>query len=156
MAYPYDGDPKRTRVLDALRTTLAGICKGSGYHHDVKQVHVYEGQELILGAGMPAIVIVPESSDRIVGYLTCAAARHAWSLALICSVRAGASWRTELEWLSADVTVALENDTQLGGEVVYAEIETSDIYDVNKGEDLAQAQIVVAVEYRHALMNPTA
>jgi hypothetical protein len=156
MAYPYDGDPKRTRVLEAMKTTLEAIRQGSSYHHDLKQVHIYRGEELVLGGSMPAVVIVPDSSDQITGYLTCSAARHSWRLALVLSVRAGTRWREELEWLCSDVTVALEKNLQLGGEVVYAEIDTSDIFDLNPGDEVAQAQIVVAVEYRHALTNPTA
>lgn len=156
MAYPHDGDPKRLRVLNAMKELLQGITQGGGYRHTVRQVYVYEGQEILLGSAMPAIVIVPETSDRSTGYLSCAAVRHEWALALVLSVRAGKAWREELEWLCADVTVALETNPQLSGQVVYAEIETSDVYDLNSGDEIAQAQIVVAVEYRHALTNPTA
>lgn len=156
MVYP-SGSLRKLDVIDALAETLRGISVNEGYYHTVKQVHVYRDEELVLGTAMPAIIIVPETSDRFERVLSCAAVQHAISFSLVLSIRviAGAPWRESLEWLVADVTRALELDLQLGGSAVYAEIESTDVYDVAVGGDFAQAQVVVAVEYRHALADPT-
>ena len=157
MTYPV-GTLKKVAVVDALADALREIRADNGYHHSVKQVHIYRDEALVLGAAMPAIIVVPETSDRWEQYISCAAVQHKIGFALVLSIRVvpgSPTWRTDLEWLVADVVRVIELDIQLGGTCVYAEIESTDVYDVAVGGDIAQAQVVVAVEYRHALADPT-
>jgi len=159
MAYPNTNTkPKKLRVIEALKTTLETIT-GSGFKHTIKRVHLFDGDEVVLGDSMPAIVIIPESGDESDTRLMCGAVEH--YVRVTCTIASrvtpgSTQYKEDLHWLVADVTKALEADSQLGGEAVSALISEDQVYDVGSNEPVAVAEVRVDIRYRHTVGDPSA
>ncbi len=155
MAYPDDGDPKRERVLNALAANMEAISPPL-YHHDVRIATVFEGRQLVLGVYFPAIVVVP-LEDPSSGTLSCANVDHLMRVAIVGAIKyVGGSddWKTQANWLVADIQHAIAADLQLGGLAVYVEPNTEDVFD-NVEDGVAVVQTIVTANYRHSFTNPS-
>ena len=159
MAYPDDNPkPKKLRVLEALRQTIADISQAAGYKYYIQRAHLYQGAEVALGSAFPAAVLYPANVDRSTRRINCAATEHSLQVAInvLLRVNTGSTaWRDQLHWLVADVTKAIDDNVQLGGEAVYCQVESDQVYDLGEGETIAAAEVIVSILYRHATGNPS-
>ena len=155
MVYPDDGDPKREQVLNALVANMLAISPPL-FRHDVRMATVFEGREVVLGTYYPMIVIVP-LEDPSSGTLSCANVDHLMRVAIVGAISyvgGSVDWKTQANWLIADVQHAIANDLQLGGLAVYVEPNTEDVFD-NVEDSLAVTQTIATVNYRHSFTNPS-
>lgn len=155
MTYPDDGDPKRERVLNALAANMLAIAPPL-YRHDVRVATVFEGREIVLGTWYPMIVIVP-LDDPSTGTLSCANVDHLMQIAIVGAISyvgGSADWKTQCNWLIADIQHAIAEDLQLGGLAVYVEPTTENVFD-NVADGLAVTQTLATVNYRHSFSNPS-
>ena len=155
MAYPDDGDPVVARLLETLRTNMAAIAPTS-FHHTVNAAFVYEGRQIVAGMHKTVIVIVP-GQDDITGFTSCIQEDHLLTVAVVGAIKfrqGSQDWKTQGRWLLADMKRALSQDVQLGGDVVYAEPISEDLFDAG-GDTIAVCQLLIRVNYRHQFDNPS-
>jgi len=158
MAHPNDGDPKKFRVLSAIETLMNSIKPENSYYHRVRQVYLYEGDNLVLGRDKPLIAIAPTTPFNVVGTASCAENTIEFEVALIGSVHAipgNRDWKRDISWLMADIEAAIGRDIQLGGEVMSIEVVRTDIYDATSFKNTALGQVAARVSYTTAIDNPT-
>ena len=155
MAYPLDGNPVIARILETIRTNVEAIAMPN-YHHDVNKAFVYEGRQLVIGTQNLAAIVVPQD-DTISGHLSCNRTEHLTTIAVIGAIRlmpGSEDWKIQAQWFNADVIRAISQDQQLGGDAVYWEPTSQDVFDAGQ-EDVAIAQVVTRVNYRHVFDNPS-
>lgn len=155
MAYPSDGDPVAARILETLRTNMAAIAPSS-YHHTVNAAYVYEGRQIAAGNSVTTICVVPGQDDAS-GFNSCILEEHLWQIAVVGVIRLvpnSESWKTQGRWLIADIKRAVSQDMQLGGDAVYAEPVSEDLFDAG-GDTIAVCQVVLRVNYRSQYDNPS-
>ncbi len=155
MVYPHDGDPVVQRVLETLVTNMAAI-KQPSYHHNVNQAYLYEGRQITTGTQACVIIVVPGQDDTS-GFLSCARNEHLMSVNVVGAFRFVAlsgDWKKQGRWLLADMVRAVALDIQLGGDAVYAEPKSEDLFDAGN-DTVAVCQLTLLVNYRHRFDNPT-
>lgn len=155
MAYPDDGDPKRLRVLEALRVNMAAIATPQ-FHHDVRVATIFEGRQITVGTYFPAIVIVP-IEDNSTGTLSCSKVVHLMQVAIVGGlkyVQGSEDWKTQAHFLITDIQHAITDDLQLGGLATYVEPNTDDVFD-NVEAHIAVVQTITTISYRHDFANPS-
>lgn len=155
MAYPSDGDPVADRILETLRTNMAAIAAGS-YHHTVNAAFIYEGRQITTGTQGTVIIVVPGLDDTS-GFTSCIKNEHLWTVQLVGAIRfmpSSGDWKTQGRWLLADMVRALSQDMQLGGDAVYAEPISEDLFDAG-GDTVAVCQLTIRINYRHLFDNPS-
>lgn len=155
MAYPSDGDPVADRILETLRTNMAAISAGS-YHHTVNQAFVYEGRQITAGTQGTVIVVVP-GPDESSGFTSCIQHDHLWTVQIVGAIRfmpTSGDWKTQGRWLLADMVRAVSQDMQLGGDAVYCEPVSEDLFDAG-GDSVAVCQLTLRINYRHQYDNPS-
>lgn len=160
MAYPHDLTPKKLRVIEKLRDNLADIRQQNNYFTDVERAVVYQGEDIVLGMEMPAVVLVPETADEHTDRMICATAEHLWTIALLLVLRIGPgvpseTWNTAITWFVADAIKAVEDDIQLGGLATYVEVSTDEVFDVGPDDQIVEAKVTVDVHYRHKIGDPS-
>ena len=156
MAYPNDGDPIRLRALDALIANLRAITTANGYHHDVRAVHLLQGEQVVTGSVMPVVIVAPETETEDLR-LTCDQVQMELTLGIYCALRVvpGAQKLSlnELEWLISDVKRAIDQDYQLGGLVTVIEPTNVEVFDI-ADEAIAGARVSARMLYRHRVGDP--
>lgn len=156
MVYPNDGDPVVDRLLETLRSNVEAISVAGGYHHDVIGAYVFEGRQMTIGTHNLVAIIVPQT-DTISGFLACNRTEHILQVAILGTLRLmpnSADWKTQAQWFNSDVLRALSQDVQLGGDAVYIEPQSQDLFDAGQ-ENIAVAQVICRVNYRHVFDNPS-
>lgn len=156
MVYPLDGDPVVERLLETLRFNISEISVARGYHHDVTGAYVFEGRQMTIGTHALVAIIVPQT-DTISGFLACNRTEHLLQVAILGTLRlmpGSTDWKTQAQWFNSDVLRALSLDIQLGGDAVYIEPQSQDLFDAGQ-EDIAVAQVICRVNYRHVFDNPS-
>ena len=155
MAYPNDGDPVVERLLERLRADIAAIATPN-YHHDVTEAYVFEGRSMSIGPHPLVAIIIPQT-DTVTGFLSCNSTEHDLQVAVIGTIRLmpnSADWKTQGQWFNADVIRAVSQDIQLGGNAVYCEPQSQDLFDAGSN-NIAVAQVTLRVNYRHVYDNPS-
>lgn len=155
MAYPLDGNPVIERILATLATNMEAIATPA-YHHDVTKAYVYEGRQLTVGTHPTTIIVVPQA-DQVSGFLSCNRTEHLTTVALVGVIHlmpGSQDWKTQGQWLIADMVRAISQDIQLGGDAVYCEPTSQDLFDAGQ-DNIAICQVTTQVNYRHVFDNPS-
>lgn len=155
MAYPNDGDPVVQRLLETLVTNMAAI-KPPSYHHTVNQAYLYEGRQITTGTQACVVIVVPGQDDTS-GFLSCIRNEHLMSVNVVGALKfmpLSSDWKKQGRWLLADMVRAVAQDIQLGGDAVYAEPKSEDLFDAGS-DTVAVCQLTLLVSYRHRFDNPT-
>ncbi len=158
MAYPDDGDPVAHRILETLKTNMGAIHRVGPpkFHHTVDRAHIYEGKQITSGTEKCLIVIVPGADDTS-GFTSCIKNEHLWQVAIIGALKhigSTGEWKKSGRKLLNDMVVALALDMQLGGDAVYAEPKSEDLYDAG-ADSVVVCQLLITVNYRHLFNNPS-
>lgn len=155
MAYPNDGDPVVQRLLETLVADMAAIAQPS-YHHDVDRAFLYEGRQITTGAQKTVIIVVPGQDDTS-GFLSCIKNEHLLTISVVGAIKfmpTSTDWKKQGRWLLADMVRAVSQDMQLGGNAVYAEPKSEDLFDAGS-DTIAVCQLTLTVNYRHIFDNPS-
>jgi hypothetical protein len=161
VVHPADPIPKKVRILGALKTNLEAIKKQNSYRTDVARVAVYEGEDLLLGRSLPAIVIVPNSKDIHEPRFTDVQVAHSFEVALSLAMSflpntTTSTWHSAITGLVEDVVKVVEDDIQLGGLAVFVEVVDDEVFDIAPEDQIAEAQVTLTMEYRHTVGDPAA
>jgi len=155
MAYPDDGLPKRWQVLEAIQGKLEAIT-GTGYHHDVKHVDIYETEQLVLGRAFPSIAIAP-GGDTLLRNIACVAEDRQMTVTIFGALRYNSvsdGWKLETSWLASDIRKALSDDLQLDETALYLDFVESTVFDTLES-GIAICDVTLNVVFRHAFADPT-
>lgn len=155
MAYPLDGDPVIQRLLETLVADMAAIQEPS-YHHNVDAAYLYEGRQITTGTQSTVVIVVPGQDDTS-GFLSCIKNEHLLSVSVVGALKFAATsgdWKKQGRWLLADMVRAVSQDMQLGGDAVYAEPKSEDLFDAGS-DTVAVCQLTLVVNYRHLFDNPS-
>jgi len=156
VAYPDDGEPVGVRVIDQVRSDLTDI-NGTGYHHTLREVRVYDGAAISLGSVTgPFALVIPES-DQVLDDTT-GMIRHSLMLSIVAGLRTmtgSTTWKNELRWLLADITQRFEQDKQLNGLAAYLTATSQEVFEAETTQPLAICRAQYRIEYRHVHDNPS-
>lgn len=155
MVYPFDGDPVVQRLLEALVADM-GAIKAPSYHHNVEKAYLYEGRQITTGTQKTVIIVVPGQDDTS-GFLSCIKQEHLLTVSVVGAIKfmpTSTDWKKQGRWLLADMVRAVALDMQLGGNAVYAEPKSEDLFDAGN-DTIAVCQLTLTVNYRHLFDNPS-
>lgn len=155
MSYPDDGDPKILRILEQLRSNMEAIATPTHFT-DVDRAFVYEGRQITAGTQAVVIVIVP-TFDSVSGFASCNVVDRSATIQVVGAIRrmAGSEkWKSDGRKLAADIVKTLADDMQLGGEVVYIEPTSEELFDAGS-DTIAICQVTCRLVYQHVFDNPS-
>ena len=152
MPYP-SGTPVMERVLEHVRTTLAAISTGSGFHSTVAEVHRADGRNALDVNSYPALIVSAPSVSWDQSAPHMIAARPC-SITIRCVVDDRDSRQTALSWIVSDVKAALLADVTRGGDAVSTEIVADRMYESDENLPWSAADIDVDLWFRHLRSDP--
>lgn len=160
MVYPVNLVPKKVRILEAMQANLSAIKKHAAYRTDVQRVAIFEGEDILFGRSLPAIVIVPATKDEHELRFTNVQVAHTFTVALALAISFQPNtetslWHTQITGLVEDVVKVIEDDIQLGGLAIFVEVTNDEVFDIAPDDQIAEAEVTVTMEYRHTVGDPS-